>query len=128
MPTIIRKPQTLLVETKRVTFNTVAWHVRSNVWRPPTDVYETETSVIVKIEIAGMRDEDLEVAIQGNLMLISGVRSDSSGRRAYHQMEIPFGKFSVGVELPPSGIIEESTAEYKDGFLTVYLPKKKLDI
>ena len=127
MPTIIRKSQSLLVEARRETYNNVTWHVRSNVWRPPTDVYETESGVVVKVEIAGIRDEDLEAVVQGDLLLISGTRTDSSERRAYHQMEIPFGKFSVGVELPASVNTEGANAEYKDGFLTIYLPKEKLD-
>ncbi|HSO13263.1 MAG TPA: Hsp20/alpha crystallin family protein [Anaerolineales bacterium] len=122
MPTIIRKSQPVLIETRRETYT---WHVRSNVWRPPTDVYETEGNVIVKMEVAGMRDEDLEVAVQDNLLLISGSRSDSVERKAYHQMEIPFGKFSMGIDLPVHVNTENATAEYKDGFLTILLPKEK---
>ena len=125
MPTIIRKSQPVLIETRREIYNSVTWHVRSNVWRPPTDVYETEQSVVVKMEIAGMRDDDLEVAVQDNLLLISGSRSDTLERKAYHQMEIPFGKFSVGVDLHVPVNTENATAEYKDGFLTIQLPKEK---
>lgn len=127
MPTIIRKSQSLLIETRRKTYNNVTWHVRSNVWSPPTDVYEVEGGVVVKTEIAGIRDEDVEVVLQDDLLLISGTRTDSSGPRAYHQMEIPFGKFSVGIELPTSVDVEGASAEYKDGFLTINLPKKELD-
>jgi HSP20 family protein len=83
--------------------------------------------VVVKVEIAGISEEDLEVVVQGNQLLISGTRSDSSERRAYHQMEIPFGKFTVGIELPVSVITEGASAEYKHGFLTINLPKEKLD-
>jgi len=125
MPTIIRKAQPVLIETRREIYNPVTWHVRSNAWRPPTDVYETEKSIIVKMEIAGMRDEDLEAVVQDNLLLISGSRSDLTERKAYHQMEIPFGKFSVGIELPAQVNTENATAEYKDGFLTIELPKEK---
>ena len=125
MPTIIRKSQPVLIETRREMYNTVTWHVRSNIWRPPTDVYETEERLVVIVEIAGMRDEDLEVAVQDNLLLISGSRSDSVERKAYHQMEIPFGKFSVGIELPSQVDTENAIAEYKDGFLTIQLPKEK---
>jgi len=127
MPTIIRKTQTLLLESRRKTHTTLTWHERSNLWRPPTDVFETETAVVVRVEIAGIRDEDIELIIQGDLLLISGTRVDSSERRAYHQMEISFGKFSIGVELPASVITENATAEYKDGFLTINLTKEKLD-
>lgn len=125
MPTIIRKARPVLLETRREMRNAISWHVRSNVWCPPTDVYETEENLVVKMDIAGMRDEDLEVAVQDNLLLISGSRSDSTERKAYHQMEIPFGKFSVGIELYVRVNTESATAEYKDGFLTIHLPKEK---
>lgn len=125
MPTIIRKSQPFVIETHREAYNSITWHVRSNIWRPPTDVYETESNVIVKVEIAGMRDEDLEVVVQDHLLLISGSRSDSAERKAYHQMEIPFGRFSVGVELTVQVDTDNATAEYKDGFLTIQLPKEK---
>ena len=125
MPTIIRKSHPVTVETRREIYSSVVWHVRPNVWRPPTDVYETDENVIVRMEIAGMRDEDLEVAVQDNLLLISGSRSDSTERKAYHQMEIPFGKFSVNIDLPVRVNTEDAIAEYKDGFLTIQLPKEK---
>jgi len=102
--------------------------MRSNVWHPPTDVYETETSVVVKVEAAGIRDDDLDVIVQDDMLLIQGSRSDSSERRAYHQMEIPFGKFSVSLKLPANVRTEGAEAEYKDGFLTIILPKEVLDI
>jgi len=123
MPTIIRKTHSTLLESRREVLTAVSWHVRSNVWKPLTDVYETEGSVVVKMEIAGLRDEDLEVAVQGNFLLVSGSRLDSSERRAYHQMEIPFGKFEIVIDLPLPVDMENAGAEYKDGFLTVTLPK-----
>lgn len=116
-----------MVETKR-TPHSASWHMRSNVWHPPTDVYETETSVVVKVEAAGIRDDDLDVIVQDDMLLIQGSRSDSSERRAYHQMEIPFGKFSVSLKLPANVRTEGAEAEYKDGFLTIILPKEVLDI
>ena len=120
MPTIVRRSQSIVIETRRET----PWRVHPNVWRPPTDVYETATNIVVKMEVAGMREEDLEVVVQDNLLLISGSRSDSSERKAYHQMEIPFGRFSVGLELPARVNTDNATAEYKDGFLTIQLPKE----
>jgi HSP20 family protein len=124
---IIRKPRPVLVETKREVYSSVTWHVRPDLWRPQTDVYETGESVVVKVEIAGIRDEDVEVVVQGNRLLISGKRLDSSERRAYHQMEISYGKFAVDIELPISVMTDGANAEYKDGFLTITLPKEKLE-
>jgi HSP20 family protein len=92
-------------------------------WSPPTDVYETEDSYVVKVEIAGMRDEDFDVAFENNTLWISGYRPDRNERRAYHQMEIRFGRFELAVEIPIPVDIEKATAEYKDGFLMIVFPK-----
>ena len=125
MPTIVRKTGVPLMEVRRDILHAVSWQVRSTIWSPPTDVYETDKAYIVRVEIAGMREEDFEVAIENHILHISGVRPDSSGRRAYHQMEIRFGKFASSVGLPGPVDVEQSRAEYKDGLLTVTLPKEK---
>lgn len=125
MPTIVKKSRSVLVETHHDISNTLVWHSRPSVWRPPTDIYETDEHLVVRIEIAGMRDEDIEVTFQGNLLLINGFRSDVSGRKAFHQMEILFGKFSLGIEIPVQINIDNANAEYKDGFLTILMPKDK---
>lgn len=127
MPTIIRKSSSVLVEPHREAHTTITWFVRSNIWRPPTDVYEVDENFVVKMEIAGVKEDDIEVVIQDGLLLINGVRFDSNERRSYHQMEIQFGKFSVRIELPARVNAENVTAEYKDGFLTIQLPKEKMD-
>ncbi|HEX5807158.1 MAG TPA: Hsp20/alpha crystallin family protein [Anaerolineales bacterium] len=122
MPTIVRKSFST-VETRRDVLQTVSWHVRSSMWSPPTDVYETEENYAVKVEIAGMRDEDFDVAFENNTLWISGYRPDRNERRAYHQMEIRFGRFELAVEIPIPVDIENATAEYKDGFLMIVFPK-----
>jgi HSP20 family protein len=80
---------------------------------------------VVRVEIAGMREEDFEVAFENNHLLISGSRSDLPGRRAYHQMEIRFGKFATSVAITAAVDVDNATAVYKEGFLTVILPKSK---
>lgn len=123
MPTVIRKSNATLLETRREILHAVSWQVRSHVWSPPTDEFETEEAYVVLVEIAGMRDDDFEVSLENNTLLISGVRPDFLERRAYMQMEIRFGKFATAVNLPGPVNIEKSRAEYKDGFLTIILPK-----
>jgi HSP20 family protein len=122
MPTIVRKSLSTAGETRREVFHALSWHVRST-WSPPTDVYETEENCVIKLEIAGMRDEDFEVAFENNTLMISGNRPDLSERRAYHQMEIRFGKFEIAVEIPVKVNMEKATAGYQDGFLVIVLPK-----
>jgi len=123
MPNIVRKSVSTLTEVRRDVFHAVSWHVRANVWSPPTDLYETERACVIKVEIAGMRDEDFEVAFENNTLIISGNRPDFTERRAYHQMEIRFGKFEIAVGLPAAVNIEKAIAEYKDGFLLIIIPK-----
>ena len=123
MPTVIRKTGPILLEARREILHAVSWQVRSTVWSPPTDEYETEESYIIRVEIAGMREEDFEVAVENHTLHISGNRPDFLERRAYHQMEIRFGKFATAIPLPGAVNVEQSRAEYKDGFLTIVLPK-----
>ena len=125
MPTVIRKSSETLIENRRSTLRRVGWQVRSNVWSPPTDEYETQDTYIVRVEIAGMREEDFEVSLENDTLLIMGYRSDSSERRAYHQMEINFGKFAIAVGVPGPVNVEQAQAEYVNGFLTIILPKAK---
>ena len=123
MPTIVRKSISTVTETRRGVLHTVSWHVRSTTWRPPTDLFETEKSFVIKVEVAGMRDEDFEVAFENNILMIRGHRPDLNEKRAYHQMEIRFGEFEIAAEIPVMVDIEKAIAEYKDGFLVIILPK-----
>ena len=125
MPTIVRRSLPTVIETRRDIFHAVSWQVRSSGWSPPTDVYETEENFVVRVEVAGMKDADFEVAVENRVLMISGNRSEVNERRAYHQMEIRFGKFEIAVEIPVPVEIEKSIAEYKDGFLMVQLPKAR---
>ncbi|RPJ25684.1 MAG: Hsp20/alpha crystallin family protein [Chloroflexi bacterium] len=126
MPSIVRKSFSAVSETRREILHSVSWHVRSSVWSPPTDVYETEENYVIKVEIAGMREEDFEVGFDNNILMIIGYRSDLNERRAYHQMEIRFGRFEIAAEIPTAANMEKATAEYKDGFLTIMLPKSNV--
>jgi HSP20 family protein len=103
----------------------IGWQVRSqsHIWSPPTDVCETEDAYIVRVEVAGMRHQDFAVHVENNFLKISGVRTDKPERRAYHQMELHFGEFNSIVAIPGPVDVENSSAEYEDGFLTVTLLK-----
>jgi HSP20 family protein len=125
MPNVIRRTDTTLSEKRREVVHAVGWQVRHDAWSPATDVFETEAEFVVRAEAAGVRESDFEVAFQDGALLISGVRLDISERRAYHQMEIPFGKFFVAIAIPGPVDLDASEAVYKDGFLTVHLPKAR---
>ena len=93
------------------------------VWRPPTDVYETDSHVIVKVEIAGMQQEDFSVSLKAQVLMISGVRRDPAEKLAYQQMEILYGQFETEVYIPWTVDEDAIKATYQDGFLCVLLSK-----
>jgi HSP20 family protein len=123
MPTIIRKTVSNVVETRKDIYMGASWQVHSSIWTPPTDVYETEANLIVTVEVAGIHEEDLEVAVEEQILIIRGARQGQNERRAYHQMEIRYGKFEIAISLPSGIDLEKASAEYKEGFLTITFPK-----
>jgi HSP20 family protein len=96
---------------------------RGEIWHPPTDVYETETSVIVRVEVGGLEEEDFEIRLEAHVLTISGERRDQAAKLAYHQLEMRYGPFLTAIHLPQP--IDETGIEatYRDGILRVILPK-----
>ena len=103
---------------------TSRWHIisRPHAWRPLTDVFEIENTLTIRVEVAGMRESDFTISLVERNLTIRGIRQDTSERRAYHQMEIPFGEFSTELELPYLIISDKVEATYRDGFLRITLP------
>jgi HSP20 family protein len=97
----------------------------THVWRPPTDVYETESSILVQVEVAGMEHSDFAITLEGDILKVTGNRKDHMERRVYHQMEIHTGDFLTEVELPVRVESDFVRADYHDGFLLVELRKVK---
>jgi len=125
MPAIIRKTFPVMLESRREILHAISWQVRSTGWNPPTDIYESEDYFTIRVEIAGMKETDFEVAVEDSVLMITGNRHEVNERRAYHQMEIRFGKFEIVVEIPVPVQLDDSDAEYKDGFLMINLQKAK---
>lgn len=92
---------------------------------PAADVYETDDTVIVLLEIAGVSGEEIELEIEGRALTIRGVRKPLSGRpgRIYHQMEIAHGAFQRDLLLPSEVDAERASASYQQGILEIVLPK-----
>jgi len=95
------------------------------VWRPPADVYETETAFVVKVELAGMHDAEIAITLEEHSLRIEGQRPEQRDEslRYYHQMGVNYGAFSVEVFLVRPVDHDNVTARYDDGFLLVELPK-----
>jgi len=103
----------------------------TEVWQPPTDIYETVDTFIVKMELPGIQPrEDIKVVLEGNRLIVEGNRTDrtQTKKEHYHQDEINYGPFYRLIQLPD--VIDEEAvpkANYKNGFLEIVLLKKRAE-
>lgn len=93
------------------------------------DVYQNDDSVIIKSTIAGVRPEDLDVTINGDMLTIRGSRKKDEiiSEENYFYQECYWGEFARSVIMPMEVQAEKIEAELKDGILTVTLPKAQKD-
>ena len=95
-------------------------------WEPAIDVYETANDVVVLVELAGVKQDEIEIKVDGNTLVIRGERKEAPLRSKityYQQMEIHRGLFERGVLLPATIDPEKARASYEDGVLEIVLPK-----
>lgn len=92
---------------------------------PPLDVSETDTSVDVRMDLPGYAFKDIEVQLTNNTLSVSGTRQEEKEDtgRTFHRVERRHGSFSRGVLLPCSVDETKIDAQYKDGILTIKMPK-----
>jgi len=93
-------------------------------WTPNTDVYATESGLVVKVELAGMRSEHLEIMVEGRRLRITGNRPDGcrSPKCNFLVMEINYGSFERVLELPAIYDLSQAKAAYLNGFLRIDVP------
>lgn len=101
-------------------------NVRSGqLWYPAADVYQTDEGWVVKVELAGVSAEDIEIAIEGSTLYIAGSRKDKSciSGMSFHQMEISYSNFEKTLRFPAP--IDGSKVEHKfeNGLLIINLRK-----
>ncbi len=102
-------------------------HLSDVQWKPPLDVYECENCILVVVELAGVRTEDVRVVIKGSEVAVSGIRRNvSPGKTEFtcHHMEMLCGRFSRKVALDPA-VTGKTEVTYKDGLLNIKIYKEK---
>ena len=94
------------------------------VWTPNTDVYIHAAGAVIKVEVAGIRKEDLEISVEGTRLTVTGTRRDEcrNGNCNFQAMEIHYGAFESVVELPAGFDLAQARASYQNGFLRVDVP------
>ena len=98
-------------------------------WTPNLDMYETDTAVVVLLELAGVDPSQTEIRAEPHRLQVRGVRLERHGRegpagRSYHALEIAYGRFERSVPLPPGLDTQAAAASYQDGLLEITLPKR----
>jgi len=96
-------------------------------WAPAVDIYETEGTLVVKTELPGIDPKDVEVRVEENTLYLKGERKfeDEVKNGNYHRVERAYGTFTRSFALPGSVDPDKVTAEYKDGLLTITIPKRE---
>ncbi|HNQ90845.1 MAG TPA: Hsp20/alpha crystallin family protein [Verrucomicrobiota bacterium] len=97
-------------------------------WAPNTDVYVSEAGLVIKVELAGLRREDLELTVEARRLRIRGVRRDCRGEAPckFVVMEINYGHFESLIELPEGYDASGARAVYQNGFLRIDVPSREV--
>lgn len=96
-------------------------------WSPSVDIYETENELILKADLPDVKLEDIEVRVENQTLTLKGERKfeKDESTRGYHRIERHYGTFVRSFTVPASVDAERVAADYKNGVLTVTLPKKE---
>jgi len=97
----------------------------SRPWSPPVDVLETENELVLKADLPDVRPEDIDVQVENQTLSIKGERRFEEDGKGYHRIERSYGSFIRSFAVPSAVDTERVSADYRNGVLTVTLPKKE---
>jgi HSP20 family protein len=94
-------------------------------WAPSMDISETKDSLVAKVEAPGMDQKDIQISLQENVLTIKGEKKQEKEEKdeRYHRVERSYGTFTRSVRLPIGVDASKVTATFKNGLLTVTMPK-----
>jgi len=98
----------------------------SGSWAVPVDVAESQEQIIVRAEVPGLKQEEIEIEFENGLLTIRGERAlQKEETLTWHRVERTYGKFSRSFTLPRTVDPERISASYRDGILEITVPKKE---
>ncbi len=94
-------------------------------WTPVVDIEEDNDNIIVRAELPGMKKDEIRVSVHGSVLSVSGERKQESETKdkTFHRIERYYGKFIRNISLPSEVEANNVKASYKDGVLSITLPK-----
>ena len=101
--------------------------VSTRTWAPPVDIYENGDNLVLKAELPGINADDVEIRVEDNTLYLKGERKFEKEvkEQNYHRVERSYGTFTRTFSLPNSIDSDKVAANYKDGVLTLTMPKKE---
>ena len=107
-------------------FNFLEDELKSGTWAPPVDVAEEKDTIIVRVEVPGMNEQNLKVGFEDGVLTVSGERQfERKEDRNYHRIERTYGTFSRTFTLPRTVDQDSIAASYRDGILEITIPKRE---
>ena len=96
-------------------------------WSPPVDILETEDALVLRADLPDVKPEDIDVRVENNTLTVSGKRNWDSEEtvKGWHRIERSYGEFVRSFQVPPTVDTDKVGADYKNGVLTISLPKKE---
>ena len=97
-------------------------------WMPAVDVSETESEIVVRAELPGMTQDDIELNLQENVLTLKGEKKQEhqEEKENFHRVERNYGSFTRSFTLPCDANLDAVTATFKDGVLVITLPKSEV--
>jgi HSP20 family protein len=101
--------------------------VSTRTWAPPVDIYEDGDNLVLKAELPGLSPEDVQIRVEDNTLYLKGERKFEKEvkEQNYHRIERSYGTFTRTFSLPNSIDADKVAASFKDGVLTLTMPKKE---
>jgi len=99
----------------------------SRPWSPAVDILETEDALVLRADLPDVKPEDIDVRVENNTLTLSGKRNFDKDEtvKGWHRIERSYGEFVRSFEVPSTVDTEKVAADYKNGVLTISLPKKE---
>ncbi len=96
-------------------------------WSPPVELYEKDDKFVVRTEVPGVKEDDIDISMTGDTLTIKGERKVSKEvkEEEYHRCEVCYGSFSRSITMPAPVDVKGIEAAYEDGILEVSVPKAK---
>ena len=95
-------------------------------WMPPVDVIEKDGDLMLRVEVPGIEEKDIDLKLEGNILTLKGEKKleNEKERDNYHRLESFYGSFTRSFTLPDSADRENIKADFRNGVLTVTVPQK----